>query len=96
MDTILRRWDGDAAEEEKIRMTKTKKEKERATRQTAINSGGMGAKTMTTKAAVEAMAIAGRVDTRAGTTTMMALMCDASAEEKECLLNLSRMHATIK
>jgi hypothetical protein len=42
-----------------IRTTVTEKEKERATRQTAIARGGTGAKTKTTEAAVEATAVAG-------------------------------------
>jgi hypothetical protein len=90
-----------------IRTTGTEKEKERATRRTAIARGGAGAKTKTTEAAVEAMAVAGGVDTGAATTATTATMvtattmtrlnfCDASTEEKERPSNLSWMHATIK
>jgi len=73
----------------------------------AIARGGAGAKTTTAKAAVEATAVTGGVDTGAATTAMTARMvtatamtrlnvCDASMEEKERLLNPSWMHATIK
>ena len=75
----------------------------------AVAGGSAGAKmkTTTTEAAVEATAIAGGVDTLAArmattativtATTMTRLnVCDASTEEKEHPLNLSRMHATIK
>ena len=78
-------------------------------RRTAVAGGSAGAQTKTTmtEAAVEATAIAGRVDTLATTTvttgtivtatTMTRLnVCDASTEEKEHPSNLSRMHATIK
>ena len=78
-------------------------------RRTAVTGGSAGAKTKTTttEAAVEARAIADRVDTlaaRAATTativtvtTMTRLnVCDASTEEKECPSNLLQMHATIK
>ena len=103
----LRGRDGDAADEEKIRMTATEKEKERATRRTAITRGGVGAKTKTSEAAVEATAVAGGVDTGAATAATTATMmtattmtrmnvCDASMEEKERPSNLSWMHATIK
>ncbi len=65
------------------------------------------AKTTATEAAVEAMPVAGGVDTGAVTTAMTASMvkaammtrlnvCDASTEEKERPSILSRMHATIK
>ena len=79
-------------------MTAMEKEKERvrvrAMRRTAITSGGTGAKTTTMKVAVEATAIAGRVDTGVPTTMTTATMvtattmtrlnvCDASMEEKE-------------
>ncbi len=76
---------------------------------TAVAGGSAGAKTKTTttEAAVEATAIAGRVDTLAATTATMVTIvtamtmtqlnvCDASMEEKERPLNLLRMHATIK
>ena len=106
----LRGRDGDAADEEKIRTTATEKERARArvTRWTAIARGSAGAKTMMTEAAVEAMAVAGGVDTGAVTTAMTATrmvtvammtrlnVCDASTEEKERPLILSRMHAKIK
>jgi hypothetical protein len=100
----LRGRDGDAADEEKIRMTATEKEKERATRRTAIAHGGAGAKTKTSKAVVEVTAVAGGVDTGAATTAMMVTattmtrlnVSDASMEEKERPSNLSWMHATIK
>ena len=78
-------------------------------RRTAVAGGSAGAKTKmtTTEAAVEAMAIAGGVDTLAAmtattarivpATTMTRLnVYDASTEEKERPSNLSRMHATIK
>jgi hypothetical protein len=80
-------------------------------RRTAVASGSAGAKTKTKtttmEAAVEVTAIAGRVDTLAATTATAATIvtattmtrlnvCDASMEEKERPLNLSRMHATIK
>ena len=79
----------------------------RATRRTAVAGSGAGAKTTTTEVAVEATAVAGRVDTIALTTVTTATMvtstimtqlniCDASTEEKERPSNLSRMHATIK
>jgi hypothetical protein len=56
---------------------------------------------------VEAMAVAGGVDTVATTTATTAMMmmvatmtrlnvCDALMEEKDLLSNLSWMHATIK
>jgi hypothetical protein len=111
VDTILQGWVGDATEDEKIRTTATEKVKEwvraRATRRMAVAGGGAGAKTTTTEAAVEAMAVAGRVDTGSATivttatmvtaTTMTRLnVCDASTEEKERPSNPSRMHATIK
>ena len=111
MDANLRGRVVDATNEEKIRTTATEKEKERmrarATRRTAVAGGGMGSKTMTTEAVVEATAVAGRVDTGAATTVTTATMvtatamtrlnvCDASTEEKERPSNPSRMHATIK
>ncbi len=76
------------------------------TRRTAVARSSTGAKTATTKAAMEATAIAGRVETGAATTAMMGTMvtattmtrlnvCDALMEEKEHLSNLSRTHATI-
>ena len=99
MDANLRGRVVDAANEEKIRTTATEKEKEkervRATRRTAVPGGGMGSKTTTTEAVVEAAAVAGRVDT--GATAMTRLnVCDALTEEKERPSNPSRMHATIK
>ena len=109
VDANLRGRVDDAANKEKIRTTATKKEKDRArvTRQTAIAGGGMGLKTTITEAVVEAMAVAGRVDTGAMTTVMTATMvtatamtqlnvCDATTEEKERPSNPSRMHTTIK
>ena len=73
VDANLRGRVGDAANKEKIRTTATEKEKERAraraTRRTAVAGGGMGSKTMTTEAVVEATAVAGRVDT--GATTIV-------------------------
>ena len=78
MNANLRGWDGDAADEEKIRMTAKEKEKERATRRTAIARGGAGAKTKTTEAAVEATAVAGGVDTGAATTVTTARMVTAT------------------
>ncbi len=79
----------------------------RATEWTAVAGGGMGSKTTAMEAVMEAMAVAGRVDTGAATTMMRATMvtatamtqlnvCDALSEEKERPLNPSRMHATIK
>jgi hypothetical protein len=78
-------------------------------RRTAVTGGSAGAKTKTTtmEAAVEARAIADRVDTLAATTATTATIvtvttmtrlnvCDASTEEEECPLNLLQMHATIK
>ena len=78
-------------------------------RRTAVGGSSAGAKTKTTmtEAAVEATTIAGGVDTLAATTVTAATIvtattmtrlnvCDASTEEKERPLNLSRMHATIK
>jgi hypothetical protein len=78
-------------------------------RRTAVTGGSAGAKTKTTmtEAAVEATAIAGKVDTLAVTTVTTATIvtaktmtrlnvCDASTEEEERPSNLSRMHATIK
>jgi hypothetical protein len=111
VDANLRGRVGDAANEEKIRTTTTEKERARARaraiRWTAVAGGGMGSKTMTTEAVVEATAVAGRVDTGAATTVTTATMvtatamtrlnvCDASTEEKERPSNPSRMHATIK
>ncbi len=111
VDANLRGQVGDAANEEKIRTTATEKERARAraraTQRTAVAGGGMGSKTMTTEAVVEATAVAGRVDTGAATTVTTATMvtatamtqlnvCDASTEEKERPSNPSRMHATIK
>ena len=111
MDANLQGRVGDATNEEKIRTTAMEKEKERAreraTRWTAVAGGGMGSKTTTTEAVVEATAVAGRVDTGAATTVTTATMvtemamtqlnvCDASTEEKERPLNPSWMHATIK
>ena len=113
MDANLQGRVGDATNEEKIRTTAMEKEKEkerareRATRWTAVAGGGMGSKTTTTEAVVEATAVAGRVDTGAATTVTTATMvtemamtqlnvCDASTEEKERPSNLSLMHATIK
>ena len=66
-----------------------------------------GLKTMTMEAVVEAMAVAGRVDTGAMMTVTTATMvtvstmtrlnvCDALTEEKEHPSNPSRMHTTIK
>ena len=105
MDTILQGRVGDTANKEKIRTTATEKEGARATRRMAVSHGGAGVKTTTTEAAVEATAIASRVDTGASTTvttvtmvmvtTMTGLnVCDVSTEEKERPSN--RMHATIK
>jgi hypothetical protein len=76
VDANLRGRVGDAANEEKIRTTATEKEKERvrATRRTAVAGGGMGSKTMTTEAVVEATAVAGRVDTGAATTVTTVTM----------------------
>ena len=76
-------------------MTATEKEKERATRRTAVAS------------AAASDVSAGGVDTGAATMATTATMvtamtmtrlnvCDASMEEKERLSNLSWMHATIK
>ena len=63
-------------------MTGTEKEqvraRARATRQVAIAGGGAGAKTMMTEVAVEATAVAGRVDTVAATTAMTAMMMTAA------------------
>ena len=110
MDTNIRGRDGDAADKAKIRTTGTEKEGARATRRTAVSDGGAGVKTtMTTEAAVEAMAVSSRVDTRASMTVMTATttatmvtatmmtglnVCDVSTEEKDRPSN--RMHATIK
>ncbi len=105
MDANIRGRDGDATDKEKIRTTATEKEGARATWRMAVSHGGAGVKTTTTEAAVEATAVASRVDTGALTTAMMATMvmattmtglnvCDVSTEEKECPSN--RMHATIK
>ena len=96
----LRGRDGDTANEEKIRTTLAEKEKERATRRTAIARGGAGAKAKTTEVVVEATAIAGGVDAGVATTATTATMvtattmtrlhvCDASMEEKERPSNLS-------
>ena len=75
---------------------------------TAVAGGSMGSKTTMTEAAVvEAMAIAGRVDTGAATTMTTAMMVTVTAmtqlnigdglmEEKEHPSNPSWMHATIK
>ncbi len=63
VDANLRGWDGDAANKEKIQATAMEKEKERATRRTAIARSGAGAKTTTTKVAVEAtVGRVGRID----------------------------------
>ena len=73
----------------------------------ALACGGAEAKTTTTEAVVEATDIKGKVDIEAATTATMVTMvtattmtrlnmCDASAEEKECPMNQSRMHATFK
>ena len=73
-------------------------------RRTAISHGGAEVKTTTTEVAVEATAVASRVDTGASTTATTATMamamtitglniCDVSMEEKEHPSN--RMHATI-
>ncbi len=105
MDANIRGRDGDAADKEKIWTTATEKEGARATRWTAVSHGGAGVKTTTTEAAVEATAIASRVDTGASTTvttvtmvmvtTMTGLnVCDVSTEEKERPSN--RMHPSIK
>jgi hypothetical protein len=78
VDANLRGRVGDAANKEKIRTTATEKEKERAraraTRRTAVAGGGMGSKTITTEAVVEATAVAGRVDTGAATTVTTVTM----------------------
>ena len=108
MDTNIRGWDGDAADKEKIWTTVTEKEGARATRRTAVSHGGAGVKTTTMEVAVEATAVASRVDTGASmiattvttatmvtATTMTGLnVWDVSTEEKERPSN--RMHATIK
>jgi hypothetical protein len=105
VDANIRGRDGDAADKEKIRTTVTEKEGARATRRTAVSHGGAGVKPTTTEAAVEAKAVASRVDTGASTTATTATMvtattmtglnvCDVSTEEKERPSN--RMHATIK
>jgi hypothetical protein len=73
----------------------------------AIAGGGAGAKTMMTEVVVEAMAVAGGVDTVAATTATTATMmtattmtrlnvCDALTEEKDLPSNPLRRHATIK
>ncbi len=77
MDANIRGRDGDAANKEKIRTTATEKEGTRVTRRTAVSHGGAEVKTTTTKAAVEATAVASRVDTRASTTAMTATMVTA-------------------
>jgi hypothetical protein len=64
-------------------MTMTEKEKERArtrmTRWMAIAHGGVGAKTTTTEAAMEAMVVfLGGMDTGAATTAMTAMMLTAT------------------
>ncbi len=74
MDVNIRGRDGDAANKEKIRTPATEKEGARATRRTAVSHGGTGVKTTTTEAAVEATAVASRVDTGASTTTTPATM----------------------
>jgi len=109
VDTTIQGWDGDAADKAKIRTTAMEKEGVRATGWTAVSHGGAGVKMTTTEAAVEATAIASRVDTGASmtamTATMMATMvtattmtglnvCDVSTEEKDHPSN--RMHTTIK
>ena len=105
MDANIRGWDGDAADKKKIRMTATEKEGARATRRTAVSHGVAGEKTTTTEAAVEAKAVASRVDTGASTTATTATMvtattmtglnvCYVLTEEKERPFN--QMHATIK
>ena len=77
MDANIRGRDGDAANKEKIRTTATEKEGARATRRTAVSHGGAGVKTTTTEAAVEATAVASRVDTGASTTATTATMVTA-------------------
>ena len=105
MDGNIRGWDSDVANKDKIRTTVTEKEGARATRRTAVSHGGAGVKTTTMEAAVEATAVASRVDTGALTTATTATMvtattmtrlnvCDVSTEEKERPSN--QMHATIK
>ena len=105
MDANIRGRDGDAADKEKIRTTAAEKEGARATWRTAVSHGGAGVKTTTIEAAVEATAVASRVDTGALTTATTAKMvtattmtrlnvCDVSTEEKERPSN--QMHATIK
>ena len=74
MDANIRGRDGDAADKEKIRTTATEKEGARATRRTAVSHGGAGVKTTTTESAVEATAVASRVDTGPSTTATMATM----------------------
>jgi len=111
VDANLRGRVGDAANEEKIQTTATEKEKEkeraRVTQRTAVTGSGMGSKTTMTEAVVEAMVVAGRVDTGAATTMTTVTMvtatamtqlnvCDASTEEKEHPSNPLRMHTTIK
>ena len=105
MDANIRGWDGNAANKKKIWTTATEKEGARATWRTAVSHGGTGVKTTTTEAAVEATAVASRVDTGASTTATTATMvtattmtglnvCDVSTEEKERPSN--RMHPSIK
>ena len=67
MDADIRGRDGDPTNKEKIQTTATEKEGARATRRTAVSHGGAGVKTTTTEAAVEATAVASRVDTGAST-----------------------------
>jgi hypothetical protein len=57
----------------------TEKEGARATRRTAVSHGGAGVKTTMTEAAVEATAVASRVDTRAAKTATTATMVTATA-----------------
>ncbi len=97
MDANIRGRDSDAADKEKIRTTATEKEGARATRRMAVSHGSAGVKTTTTDAAVEATAVASRVDTGASTTAMTATtatmvtattmtglnVCDVLTEEKE-------------
>jgi len=68
VDANIRGRDGDAVDKEKIWTTATEKEGARATRRMAISHGGAGVKTTTTEVAVEATAVASRVDTGASMT----------------------------
>jgi len=74
VDANIRGWDGDAANKKKIWTTATEKEGARATRRTAISRGSAGVTMTTTEVAVEATAVASRVDTGASMTATMATM----------------------